>query len=202
MEKGVNRKKGQLFIVGSIIFVIGFIFLSNLFVYTEIEEKRFLEGIIIDRYSDNVMNQYKNIIGLSSMQADVNGSAINYLSNFSLFIRERGRVLYVFTYSNASKYSVTVGNFLDDMINVTINASNSVPSGYFIGIMDDKTYQTVEFTATGSAELTLTYNKMGNEFNETMLVTAGSNFVQGFFDITLEQDDVLIRRIGTYNRTW
>jgi hypothetical protein len=199
MEKGVNRKKGQMFIVGSIIFVIGFIFLSNLFTYTEVEEKRFLESIILDRYADNIMNQYKNIIGLSSMQGNL--STINYLYNFSLFVRESS-VLYVFTYFNASKYSVTIGNFLDDKINVTINASNSLPTGYQIGVMDDNTYQTVEFTATGSAELTLTYNLRGNVYNETLPATAGSNFAQGFFDITLEQDDVLIRRIGTYNMTW
>jgi hypothetical protein len=207
MEKILTTrgKKGQLFIVGAIVFIIGFIVLKNLFVYPEIEERRFVESSILGKYSNNIANEYRNIVGLSSLQPDVNKSGIDYLSNFSFFIRDsiESNILYVFVFLNSSTYSVTVGNFLDDEINVTINATNSDPDGYHIGVMQDKTNQTREFTALSeSSELTLTYNKLGTEFNETVPLTAGNNFVQGFFDITLRESDLMIRKISMYNRTW
>lgn len=201
-----NGKKGQLFIVGAIIVLIGFIMLRNLFTYSIVEEKRFLESSLLDRYSGNIANEYRNIVGLSSMQSNVNKSGIDHLSNFSFFIRDdiKSRILYVFVFLNSSTYSVTIGNFLNDKINVTISATNSTPDGYSIGVLDDKTNQTREFIAdiNGTLELTLSYNKMGNEFNETIPIRAGNNFVQGFFDITLEEDGLLLRKIGMYNRTW
>jgi len=197
------RKKGQLFIVGAIIILIGFIMLHNLFA-SSIEEKRFLESSLLDSYSGNIVNEYRNIVGLSSMQS--NKSGIDYLSNFSFFIRDdtESRILYVFVFLNSSTYSVTVGNFLNDKINVTISATDSTPNSYSIGVLDDKTNQTREFTAdiNGTIELTLTYNKMGNEFNETIPVKAGNNFVQGFFDISVEEDGLFLRKIDMYNRTW
>ena len=207
-ERGVPlySSKGQLFIVGAIIVLVGFIMLHNLFTYSSIEEKRFLESSLLDKYSGNVVNEYKNIVGLSSMQSNINKSGIDYLSNFSFFIRDgiESRILYVFVFLNSSKYSVTVGNFLDDKINATISATDSTPDGYSIGVLDDKTNQTREFitNTNGTIELTLTYNKMGVEFNETIPIRSGNNFVQGFFDISLEEDDIFLRKIGMYNRTW
>jgi hypothetical protein len=208
MEKvltGNSRSKGQFFIIGAIIILVGFIMLRNLFVYPSIEEKRSLESSLVDRYLDNIAKEYRNIVGLASLQSDVNSSGIAYLSNFSFFIRDgiESRILYVFVYLNSSSYSVTVGNFLNDKINVTITATGSTPGSYSIGVLNDKTNQTREFVANSDTiELTLTYNRIGSEFNETIPIKKTNSFVQGFFDISLEEDDIFLRKIDLYNRTW
>ena len=188
-------KKGQLFIAGSVIMLVGFIMLKNLFV-PSIEERVFLESNLLPRYLDNILNEYSNIAGLSSMQSAEDG--ISHLSDFSFFIRDdiESRIFYVFVFANSSgKYSVTVGNFLDEKINVTLSATGSSPQDFLVGVMEDKTSQTREFTAiSDEIELTVSYKKGGHEYSETLPLSTANNFVQGFFDISLE-DDMFIRKI-------
>ena len=179
MEKVLNGKKGQLFIAGAIIILVGLILLKSLFVYSSVEEKRFLESSLLERYSGNIMNEYENIAGLATMQSDVNRSGIDYLSNFSFFITDamRSKILYAFVFVNSNSYSVTVGNFLGDKINLTINATDSTPGCYHIGVMNHKTNQTREFIAdiNGTVELTFGYVKSGNEYSQKILIIKHGN---------------------------
>ncbi len=122
-------QKGQMFLIGSIMVLIGLIMLKNLLaVYTTVEETRFQETNIIDKQLSNVVNEYENIIGLASLNGYDNG--VSYLSNFSGFLRNDidSEILYSFVFANGTtqRYNVTIGNYLGDKINLTVNVTDSV----------------------------------------------------------------------------
>ncbi len=202
--------KGQMFVIGAILIVIGLIMLKNLLgIYSTAEEKRYQESIIIDKQLRNVKDEYKYIVATAAVQADANASGISYLSNFSNFIRNDfdSKIVYMFVYANGTtqRFSITVGNFIDDKINVTVNATNSNPAGYLYGNMNDKTNLTREFNATinGTINVTLTYIYRSGNFTERIPVNVSTrNLAAGFFDISLEDSSLYIRSKETYNWTY
>ncbi len=203
-------RKGQMFVIGAILILIGLIVLKNLLgVYSTAEEKRYQESVILDKHLRNVRDEYKYIIATASMQNDANASGISYLSNFSSLIRNDmdSKIVYMFIFANGTtqKFSVNVGNFVNDKINVTVNATNSNPNGYVYGGMDDKTNLTREFNATinGTINVTLKYLHRNINFTETVPMNVSTkNLAAGFFDITLVGSDIYVRTKETYNRSF
>lgn len=198
--------KGQLFLIASIFVLIGLIMLKNLLgIYSTIEEKGSLESLLFDKELRNLMNEYKNIVATASLKSDVGA---DYLSNFSSFIRNEmnSKILYSFVFMNSSSknYSVTIGNFLNDKINVTLSATNATPANSIIGIMNDKTNATREFTSNinGTVQLTLIYEKEGQTFEERIAIRSDHNYVTGFFDLVIAEDESFVRMRDGYNRTW
>ena len=200
-------RKGQMFVIGAILILIGLIVLKNLLgVYSTAEEKRYQESVILDKQLRNIRDEYKYIIATASMQNDANASGISYLSNFSSLIRNdmNGRIVYMFIFANGTtqKFSVNVGNFVNDKINVTVNATSSNPNGYVYGSMDDKANLTKEFNATinGTINVTLKYLYRNINFTEMVPVNVSTKSrAAGFFDITLEGSDIYVRSKETYS---
>ena len=206
----VNRSKGQIFLAGAVILLVGLIVLRNLLgVYGTIEEKRYQESLLYDDQLMNIKNEYQYIVGISTLQSNVNESAVNYLSNFSNYLRNEisdFRVLYLFVFVNGSnqKYSITLGNFLNDKINATVSVSDSTPSNISIGSMNDKSNSTNEFQSNvnGTVNITLGYQIKNLTITEMIPITSNKNITYGLFDITLNAKDLMVRTKYVCNRTW
>jgi hypothetical protein len=105
----------------------------------------------------------------------------------------------------SEKYSVSVGNYLKNIINATVNVTDSTPSGYAFGNINDKTNSTTEFQSNinGTINITLTYTISGSNVTEKIPVNVTTmNSTVGFFDITLMEKDMTVRRKQIYNWTW
>lgn len=206
----VNRSKGQIFLAGAVILLVGLIVLRNLLgVYGTVEEKRYQESLLYDDQLMNIKNEYQYIVGISTLQSNVNESAVNYLSNFSNYLRNEisdFRVLYLFVFVNGSnqKYSITLGNFLNDKINATVSASDSTPSNISIGSMNDKSNSTNEFQSNvnGTVNITLGYQIKNLTITEMIPITSNKNITYGLFDVALNAKGLMVRTKYVCNRTW
>ena len=193
--------KGQFIII-----IVAFILLRNsLSIFDTLSEKRFVESSLVNKQAKNILSEYEYLSGVASLQSNVNRSAIDYLYNFSTFLRnERSiEILYVFVYMNDSndRYSVTVGNFLNDNINITVNASTSSP-GQVSFLINDKKNTTSHFSATisGTINITLTQKRIDTITTERFTIDSRKNMTASFFDLTLiENTEIRVKSV--YNVT-
>ncbi|MCX6818939.1 MAG: hypothetical protein NT129_02970 [Candidatus Aenigmarchaeota archaeon] len=191
---GVSSK-GQMFIIASIIILVGLIMLKNIIgIYATVEEQQHQETDIADKQLINIKSEYERILGLATFSP---ASGLDYLSSFSSLVP--GKKLYLYVRINGSAFNVTVGNFLDDKINCTLRATSSSPSEYFIGVLGSKEYATREFQAlSNNINLTLSYEQQGSSIIETIPIDVSKDFIIGFFDIAIEKKGMLVRAKEIY----
>lgn len=204
-------KKGQMFLIAAILVVIGLIMLKNLLgVYSTGEETRFQETQILGKQLNNIINEYKYTLAVAAAQENVTNSSINYTENLSTYLRKDidSEILYALVFVNSSnqKYYITLGNYLNDRINATIDVTDSTPSSSAIGILEDRTNSTTEFQSgiNGTVTITITYIRQGTEFVETfpIVVSSSRNLIKGFFDVKIKNEETFVRIKDTYNYTW
>ncbi len=182
--------KGQLLIIAAILLVVGIISFKMLLGNTQ--ELSVQESNFLDKQLNNVMAEYKYIMGT----AKSNATGISSLANFSNYLRNEHdvRMLYIFVWSNNSVYSVTIGNFLKDKINVTLNATDSAPSSA-VSLLQDKLNRTFDFaSAAQNVNITLSYRMQGSNTTQTVeKFKADANSTSGFIDIIFENSDMMVR---------
>lgn len=203
--------KGQMFIVSAVIIIFSLVSLSNLLgIYKSVEEARVQESLILDRQLKNIKGEYEAIAAAARLSDNVNGSAIRYLANFSELLRSTAgiEILYSFVYFNGTSknYSVTVGNYLRDSINATINVSNSITNGAVVGVVDDRKNSTRTFESSissGTINVNITYVIRNENVIEAVPVTVSArNYVSLFYDIKLVEGQDFVRIKDVYNVTW
>ena len=206
----MTRKKGQMFLIATIFILIGFFTIrSMLGIYDFFEEKRSLEIITDDLQARNIEKEYEYVAGIASMQSNVSNAARDYLFNFSSFVRDfaDARSFYFFAYSNSTtgKYTIVLGNFLNDNMNVSVAATNSEPPLSQFTLSDRKNYTEIfGFTSNGTVSLTITYTTMNDNKREVLNLTVRdtTHFFAIFTDIKMEENNIRVRRKNIYNRTW
>ena len=193
--------------IAGILILVGFLMIRNLLsVYQTVEEKMSEESGLVDKQIKNIIKEYEMIVGVGSLQSDPNQSTLNYLVNFTKYLKNDMTIevlfMYAFYDNTTGNYTVNIGNFLDDKINCTINTTNPANSDTF-DLEDEENY-TKEFSATSSSsDITLSYGFRGNNRKEKITVLTGNqNFTIGFFDVTIIKDNIIMRAKQTYNRTW
>ncbi|MBI2578160.1 MAG: hypothetical protein HYW26_00460 [Candidatus Aenigmarchaeota archaeon] len=202
-----------MFVIAGLIILIAFFLLRGVFgIYNTLEEKRFQETMILDKELRNIYHEYEKIIIVSRVQGNANSSAIANLADFSTFLRgeEDIEILYALVSVNNTKYTVTVGNFLNDNINVTVNATDSTPSSAAMGIVNDKTNASASFTSSvssGVVNVTLIYARRSDNVIEAIPAriappTQEKSALHGFFDIKLKSREDFLRIKNTFNATW
>lgn len=205
------HKRGQMFLISSVIIILGIVSLSGLLgVYRTSEEARVQESLILDRQVKNMRNEYEMTAAASRLGIDVNGTAIALLSNFSELLRNTAdaEIFYSFVYFNASNnnYSVTVGNYMKEMINVTINVTSSTAAGALIGNVNDMSNATVTFgsgISSGTVSVNVTYLAQGGNTTESIPVSISPrNYAALFYDIKLYEGNDFVRVKDVYNMTW
>lgn len=198
-----------MFIIASILMLIAMIMMKNLLgIYATFEEKSFSETFILDKQLNNLKGEYTYLAGFTSLQGNANQSGITYMYNFSNFTTGdiSAKVLYVYVFGNGSsqRYSVTVGDFISDEINITLNATSSTPTG-FTFTLGSRTNATYEFgsNTNGTVNITLRYTHRNENTTEQFpVLISTSNVVAGFFDITVSSAGQFVRSKSIYNRTW
>lgn len=204
-----KKQKGQMFIIAAIFIVVAIVLISNMVGSFQLsEENRFQETMYMEKQVKNLINEYRNVVGVAAQQQDGNVSGMEYMRNMSLMARDDfdAAIVYVFIYANGTnqKYSVTIGNFLQDRMNVTFNATNTNPGGRLITI-DDKVNETREYegTANGTVEINITYTSENVETIERFnITTSTSDQAFGFFDVTVRDSGFFVRQKEIYNWTW
>ncbi|MBI4018103.1 MAG: hypothetical protein HY368_00670 [Candidatus Aenigmarchaeota archaeon] len=211
-EKKKGRK-GQMFVIAGLIILIGLFLLRGVFgIYSTLEEKRFQETMIMDKELRNIQHEYENIVAVSRLQGNANASAISNLMDFSTFLRgeEDAEVFYALISVNNTAFSVTAGNFLNDNINLTVNATTSTPAFAVIGAINDKRNGTASFSAdisSGIVNVTLTYERRNQNITETIPIRIAPparerSVLQLFLDAKLKSKDDFARIKSTFNTTW
>ena len=198
--------KGQFFIIAAVIILIGFILLRNsLGIFDTLVERRIVESSMLNKQAINIMNEYKYLAGTASLQGSVNRSGVEFLYNFSSYLRDERKVeiLYVFVYMNdsANTYSVTLGNFLNDNINASINVTTSTPQSINFSL-NDKRNSTYNFAVStdGIININLTYRRIDTSVTERLSVDSRKNMTSFFIDLTLVENNK-IRVKDVYNVT-
>ena len=198
--------KGQFFIIAAVIILIGFILLRNsLGIFDTLAERRIVESSLMNKQAINIVNEYKYLAGTASLQNQVNRSAIDYFYNFSSYLRDERNVeiLYVFAYMNdsANTYSVTIGNFINDNINASINVTTSTPQSVNF-TLNDKRNTTYNFAVSseGIININLAYQRIDTTITERLSIDSRKNMTSSFFDITLIENNK-IRVKDVYNVT-
>lgn len=199
--------KGQMFILAAVLMIGGMVMIFNVLGVPFItEEKQFQDTMMPGKSAKNILNEYMFAMGIATNEPKANESAMKYIANFSLYIRNStsSRIFYAIAFVNSTtqNYSVTLGNYLDTWINATVSATNSAPSSAS-AVLADKSQSTLYFSpAAGTVYVNISYRR-GNEdvLERFPVVISGKNFMQGFFDITL-LDGFSINAKELYNRTW
>lgn len=209
-SSGSFSSKGQMFVIAGLIMLIGFFLLRGMFsVYSTLEEKRFQETSLLDKEAENMLHEYERIVMISRLQGDANSSAITNLMDFSGLLRdgEDAEILYALVSVNDTRYAVTVGNFLGDNINMTVNGTNSTPASVALGVISDRRNATASFAADSGARtinITLSYARRSENVTELIPVRVSNslNMLQLFLDAKLKSGGDFVRIKSTFNSTW
>jgi hypothetical protein len=207
---GFVLSKGQMFLIGAILIIVSLVLLRNLMgVFMTAQEEEAGESIVLDAELRNIKGEYNYIIGIATQQATPNVSAISNLYNISDLIRndKDAKILYMLVYVNGTnqRYTVVVGNFLNDRINATVNVTDSTTTGSAFGNVNDKINVTAEFfpNTNITINVTLNYTLQSNNISEVIKANIGTrNHFSLFYDITLESGNALVRGKDIYNTTW
>lgn len=200
--------KGQYFIIGAVFIVIGIITIKGMIGFFDVaSEKGFNEDNTFDNNIENIKNEYRYIAGISTMQNDINYSGVTYLENFTNVLKNslNIKILYIYIYTNGStnEYAVTVGNFINDRINLLVNVTDSTSLGHLFGLTDPNKNVTAFFTSSGGGivNVTVTYDTQTDQIYEFFIVNTSRTSVILFTDTTIYNDNILIRSKDIFNRT-
>ena len=198
------NKKGQFFIIAAIVITVTLVMIRTLISsYSATEITTHEETKILGRQLENIKGEYEYIVGTASMQNDVNSSLSQNLANFSSYIRDQldSEILWVAIYFNSSNqnYSVIVGNFLQDNIEINLTISNSTSHTEAISL-GDKSIGSRSFNITGDVTLTLSYTLKDESREDIISFTLSDNSTIGFFDISLLSDNLKVRTKDLYER--
>lgn len=193
--------KGQFFIIAAIVIATGLAMISGLLNIYKISETSAGEQMDVGwDILKNIMKEYRFITRVAAVQADPNKSAVQYLSNFSLNIREQqnARILWLAIFMNGTsqEYYVNVGNFMQKRVLLSISVTNSIPSSVSTYLNDLNT-ASFNFSpqASGLINLTVRYETEDKITEDTISFSAGNtNSLTGFFDIA-------IKGAGSYVKT-
>jgi len=195
----MGNKKGQMFIIATLFIIVIIVLIRNMVGTLEIsEENRFQESRLIEKNLRNAQNEFR----------DANQSGMDYMRNLSLQMRSDMdiQIIYIYAVSNNSnnKYSVTMGNYLQDRMNITFNATNSNPGGR-IFIIEDKANLTREYTSSvnGTISINVSYTAQNQDTAEKFNITSNTKSnIFLFTDITVRSNEFFVRGKDFYNWSW
>lgn len=204
-----RKMKGQMFIIAAIFMIVTIVIIRNMVgSQTLTEENRFQESRFPEKTLRNVQNEFRQLAALAALQADANRSGMEYLRNFSLQLRDDTdiAVMYIYIVANGTnqRYSATIGNYLQDRMNITFNATSSSP-GSRLFIIEDRANLTREYNSTinGTISINVTYTSQNLETTERFNITDNTKSnIFLFTDITVKSDDLYARGKDFYNWSW
>lgn len=174
--------KGQMFIIGTIIILVGVIFIKDTInIYPVINEKNYQDSIIDDKVMKNIENEFDYALGMAALN-----NKTSYMSNFSDYVRrDNYKVLYIVAIVNGTthNYTVEISNYFGGNINYTLNATFSTPSGYSDTLNDRSNISYVFNSTVSTVSIKFNYTLDGYNTVENMALDLSRNFIQGFFDI-------------------
>jgi len=208
-KKASANYKGQMFIIASVLVLVGLVLIFNILgIQTITEEKRSQDSRLADKIARNIMAEYMFLTGTATAKQEVNKSAADFAANFSAYIRSEmpSNIFYAIAFVNGTtqKYSINVGNYLDRKINITVNVTDSTPLGNN-ALLDDMKNLTFHFSSSinGTINVTINYKTGNRDVTEKFGINSSAkNFIMAFFDITVIDGDSHINIKDTYNRTW
>jgi len=187
------RKKGQMFLISSVIIVVVLILLKvNISLPDIMQQKKELEGKFEREFFTNIKNEIQKVIEISYHQSK---NITNNVFDFGNFTRKEMaerlldfELLYVSSITPKETGSVTMNvtlvNLLNKPINATLILNSSVKNQD--NIVDMTTWST-DFTVDQGEDYVLTISYNGTyEENVTIKMESGKSKYVAFFDIVLK----------------
>ena len=201
--------KGQMFIIAMIFIIAVVVLVKNMVSTLELtEENRFQTAKVSEKNMKNFIDEYRHIAAAAAMQAQANQSGLGWLADFSMRLREdqEARIFFVLIVTNGSsqRYSVAIGNYLGDSINITYNVTNSSAPGNTSVIADGEEFvqqhaPLVNGTIAFTAYYTFKDSSVAEKFNFT---NSGNNSILLFTDVTAGSDDFSARGKDVFRWSW
>ena len=193
------QNKGQFFVLAAIIIVLSVIAVKTLIISSRSVPLGKTE--FADKILENVEKEYENIVGIAAMQSNVNASLVEYLTNFTNYLRNDRdcEVLWIAIYHNSSQQdlSLSVGNFLQSKINLTLILDGATPSSATFSLDDESIGYQKFSTSSNTINITISYSLRGENRQEKIMLDVSKDFAYGFFDIKIKEEDFEARNIGT-----
>ncbi len=205
----MKQEKGQMFIIATLFIIVAIVLIRNMVGTLEItEENRFQETRLVENTLRNAQNEFRELAALAALQQDANQSGMDYMRNLSLQLRDDAdvQIMYIYVVANGTnnKYSVSMGNYLQDRMNITFNATNSNPGGR-VFIIEDKANLTREYNSSvnGTISFNVTYTAQNQESTERFNITSNTkNNIFLFTDVTVRSNELFARGKDFYNWSW
>ncbi|MFH0949177.1 MAG: hypothetical protein V1802_01690 [Candidatus Aenigmatarchaeota archaeon] len=142
---------------------------------------------IDDRQMENILNEYESLTFMPAEKERI----FNATSNFSSYLRKNLDInmFYVLVFPNATdqKYYISIGNFLDVDVQVTLNITSPNEEHRFTMKDENITERKFEFITSGNPVIIkINYIAAGKNSNETIIFDTNRNNTRtGFFDISM-----------------
>ena len=169
MEK--VKRKGQMFIIGAIIIIIGLVMLRGMYSMYEVSaESLFQDSASSAHGMVNLAGEYSHLA--------VQNYSIAQFSGFSGYLRDSipgVKIFFVFAKPVPGGYDIYAGNFLGYKINATVISGES----YGLGVLGDREVKSQSIGDVGFIEFIY-----GDDREKLLL----ENDEAVFYDITLEKE--------------
>ncbi len=202
-------RKGQLFIIAAVFIIAGLVLIFGAVSSpTIVEEKKFQDVGVLDKNSKDILNQYKYAAGVATLNSPANVSIQTYMRNLSDYYRREidSNIIYAAVMLNGStqRFSVDIGNYLQDQIDMNISAPGSAPNSIRF-TLNDKADQSIDFLAAANTMVNITLNYTigsARTVDAFSINSSTKNFMLLFVDTRLKDGGYEIRLKDTYNRSW
>lgn len=182
-------RKGQFFIIAALVLLTSIVLIRGMLdVYSSGEKSSSLSADYGEKKLENILDEFENAAGISSLGTSPGTSLVYSLSNFSYYIRERedARILWVSVFSNGTNgnYTATVGNYLQKNLYFNVSATSSSPDSFAFSL-DDSENSSMQFSSqiNGTINLTVSYSDEGFGVQDTFSFSVSNiSSVAAFID--------------------
>jgi len=183
------KRKGQMFLIAAAIIITSLvILLSNInFVSPDIQ-KRYIENSLENKIFENVKDEITRV-PIYSFYDEINKNVLNFLQFLEKYLSSKSfdfNAFYIsINYSGGNKANVTIINFFDNEINVTL-VLNSSPEQIESFIAQKNTIYNVSFSVNANDNYNLNVKYEENEENISFNTNKPS--YKYFFDLIFTSD--------------
>jgi hypothetical protein len=178
------KDKGQMFLIAAAIIITSLVILISTvnFISPNIQ-KRYIENSLENKIFENVKKEIAKV-PIYSFYTEINENVLNFLQFLEKYLSSKGFDFNAFymsiNYSGGDKTNISIINFFDNEINVTI-VLNSSPEQLESFIAEKNTIYNVTFSVTPNSNYNLNIKYEENEKNITFNTSKPS--YKYFFDL-------------------
>ena len=197
LQSVLKSRKGQVFIITAVIFIVVLLMLRLSINVDNIKEKEIeLESNLQRKYFDSIKDELVKIVEISYYTPENITYNVFSFSNFSREFFDTHlfdfKLFYLDVVSpkNGNQLNVTVINLLNNTINVSVSINTTPIQSVSWNDIEDYGKRDTYFTIVQGENYVLNVNYSGNLENVTVPTKNGKSVYTGFFDVRLETSKI------------